>query len=589
MSSSMTHNSSSLPRTARLLSLAAVLTVISLQSTSRADIGTLGDVNVVVDPLGYVPGSDSGDLIIGNSDVGGLTMDVALQPDPLRSPTGIIGNLDSSIGRATFTGFPSDWLIGTSLIVGNEGQGFLDLFNSAKVQVGDLDEMTSTDIVAGSGITTLGFEETGQGIVTINGVASRLVTADLIVGDLGVGEIEVTARGALFSADAILGNSLGGNGTVSLTDLGSRWTVGDSTTTATLTVGNLLGTGRGGLNIANQALVQVSGTTFINRDGRVNLSTGGRLRQLPSTVNPIVNNGIIAGDGFVEGTVLNGQFGQIRNAAGIANTREKLVFSGPVDNSGLIETIGGELEFHSLVDNTIDGDIIARDGILRFNAGLINDGELALGGDTTFYGDLTIGNTFIVLSDSSVVIRGNLFFAPPAVAALTIGPSQSFLDVIGSVDLGSSLLSLNYSSGIGSQPGDSYDIINASDGISGIFANTQAVADGRLWDIIYGPDVVTVMATAAVALPFGADFNGDGIVNQLDLQIWQANFGRTSPPDLSAFGDADGDGDVDGRDFMEIQRKFGGAPLVAASTAVPEPGSLVLLLGVVAGLGWRRG
>ena len=48
-----------------------------------------------------------------------------------------------------------------------------------------------------------------------------------------------------------------------------------------------------------------------------------------------------------------------------------------------------------------------------------------------------------------------------------------------------------------------------------------------------------------------ADFNGDGLVNGLDLAIWQAGY-----EDDSA-GDADGDGDVDGVDYLIWQRQSG--------------------------------
>ena len=48
-----------------------------------------------------------------------------------------------------------------------------------------------------------------------------------------------------------------------------------------------------------------------------------------------------------------------------------------------------------------------------------------------------------------------------------------------------------------------------------------------------------------------ADFNGDGLVNDLDLAIWQAGY-----EDDSA-GDADGDGDVDGVDYLIWQRQSG--------------------------------
>ena len=68
------------------------------------------------------------------------------------------------------------------------------------------------------------------------------------------------------------------------------------------------------------------------------------------------------------------------------------------------------------------------------------------------------------------------------------------------------------------------------------------------------------------------DFNGDGTVDGDDLSQWEEDFG------INADSDADDDGDSDGNDFLIWQQNVnlpGG--LAAASTAVPEPASVLLL------------
>jgi len=50
-------------------------------------------------------------------------------------------------------------------------------------------------------------------------------------------------------------------------------------------------------------------------------------------------------------------------------------------------------------------------------------------------------------------------------------------------------------------------------------------------------------------------------------------------------GDADGDGDVDGRDFLVWQRQVDGG--AAALAAVPEPGTVVLFMTAFALLPFR--
>jgi hypothetical protein len=65
------------------------------------------------------------------------------------------------------------------------------------------------------------------------------------------------------------------------------------------------------------------------------------------------------------------------------------------------------------------------------------------------------------------------------------------------------------------------------------------------------------------------DFDGDGDVDGADFVAWQTNFPKASGAVLSE-GDADGDGDVDGADFVVWQTNFPFTPGPGASP-VPEP------------------
>jgi len=66
------------------------------------------------------------------------------------------------------------------------------------------------------------------------------------------------------------------------------------------------------------------------------------------------------------------------------------------------------------------------------------------------------------------------------------------------------------------------------------------ISVGDTWDII-----------KAVGSPLPADFDGMNGVNSADLAIWQGAYG------VNDAGDADGDGDSDGKDFLIWQRQFG--------------------------------
>jgi hypothetical protein len=78
-----------------------------------------------------------------------------------------------------------------------------------------------------------------------------------------------------------------------------------------------------------------------------------------------------------------------------------------------------------------------------------------------------------------------------------------------------------------------------------------------------------------------ADFNNDTVVNGADLAMWRTSFGP------SPVGDADGDNDSDGQDFLVWQRQLGSSAAVtavgAAASAIPEPtsGGLFALTAVV--------
>ncbi len=85
------------------------------------------------------------------------------------------------------------------------------------------------------------------------------------------------------------------------------------------------------------------------------------------------------------------------------------------------------------------------------------------------------------------------------------------------------------------------------------------------------------------------DANGDGHIDGYDYLVWAANFGddpANDPPGSPANGDYNNDGVVDGLDYIAWASNFGQGPNDA--TAVPEPGALVLLLVGIAACGLNR-
>jgi hypothetical protein len=83
----------------------------------------------------------------------------------------------------------------------------------------------------------------------------------------------------------------------------------------------------------------------------------------------------------------------------------------------------------------------------------------------------------------------------------------------------------------------------------------------------------------AAAKPSSADFDGDGDVDGGDFLNWQRGLGMTAAQRVH--GDADGNGTVDAADLAAWKSTFGAAP--AAVAAVPEPASAVLVVLALSG------
>ena len=79
-----------------------------------------------------------------------------------------------------------------------------------------------------------------------------------------------------------------------------------------------------------------------------------------------------------------------------------------------------------------------------------------------------------------------------------------------------------------------------------------------------------------------ADFDGNGDVDGNDFLIWQRGSGAAGG---LTEGDANSDGFVDTADLGIWENQFGTSPLSAVAAAVPEPASLALVGVALAMLG----
>lgn len=112
--------------------------------------------------------------------------------------------------------------------------------------------------------------------------------------------------------------------------------------------------------------------------------------------------------------------------------------------------------------------------------------------------------------------------------------------------------------------GDMFTLIEANEGVVGEFDQLM-LPNGYQWSIDYLSNSVVLEVTGLGSI--AGDFDSDGDVDADDLAMLQSGFAS---------------GTYSGSDFLEWQRNYSGAAGVAASTAVPEPTSGILLVaGVV--------
>ena len=144
-------------------------------------------------------------------------------------------------------------------------------------------------------------------------------------------------------------------------------------------------------------------------------------------------------------------------------------------------------------------------------------------------------------------------------------------------------------------------------GLPGDFDRNGVVAtdDFDLWQEVFGQVVVpgtggdgnfdgvinSVDFTQwrnALPATLAGDYNRDGSVNHLDYSVWKAAFGTSPAPGQGA--DGNGDGVVNAADYVVWRNHLTAGGLVSPeSTAVPEPGGLLLAAMVLLGLVLARG
>jgi hypothetical protein len=250
---------------------------------------------------------------------------------------------------------------------------------------------------------------------------------------------------------------------------------------------------------------------------------------------------------------------------------------------------------------------------------------LQTGGEANFLAALQIGNREAALNPNSGLYKvsgGELNAgANMATTAITIASNgtgelrvvgdDAVIDALGNVLVG------NTANGVGTlafelEAGDLLSMINVSDaatfnlGSKLVLDATNAAPTQTTYDLLTAASIVDeglvfegpagwshqivaggngqILRAVAPGIPTDdADFDGDGDVDGQDFLTWQRGLG--GDPTL-ANGNANGDGAIDGADLAVWRNQFGLASVPAA--AVPEPGAIVLLAAAASLIGaWR--
>jgi hypothetical protein len=196
-----------------------------------------------------------------------------------------------------------------------------------------------------------------------------------------------------------------------LTVLGPR----TSATVKSLSVGG--GTGIATLylqlggSLAAAGGVTVEDTGVLTGDGTIagDVTNRGRIVAENVTISgTLTNHGIVTGSGRIAAQLVNAIDGEVRVSGG-----QQLRFAGDDNhtNNGRIEVFAGELELDDALANGASGQVAARNAVLRFNGGLLNQGTIGLSfgtSDVTGIVQNLSGGKIIVSGGSDVTFYDNV-------------------------------------------------------------------------------------------------------------------------------------------------------------------------------------
>jgi T5SS/PEP-CTERM-associated repeat protein len=470
-----------------------------------------------------------------------------------------------TVDGTSVDGISSAWIHSGNLTIADDESGTLNITRGGLVQ--NVDGIIGTSAEAG--------------LADVNGANSRWVNSGVLtIGASPVDQnaLRITNGGLVQSATGIVGDEFNEKGIVVVSDRDSQWI-----NTGTLFLGRH---GHGTLNISNGGLVQrgaaligafdsgrgsafVDGTNsrwltaelYVGAAGEatLNITAGGAVHSASSFI------GVAPGVTFADpGEVTVAGNGSLWHVDG------RLAIGGD-PNTGL-DSGRGTLRIQTGGTVTVAQDILLwDDDLLSLEGGTLSASEISFNGFGGFQwtsGTLRVGVYHRPLttpsggvlapgnSAGSTFILGN--YAQVAGARLEIeigGTAQAFqydvVSVTGNVALGGNL-QLEMLDGFIPTAANRFTILDATGSITGTFANVASgqrlsTSDGLGSFIVnYGPGSPfspNNIVLSSFLTTLRGDFNVDGTINALDIDLLAADAARVTSLDLDLY-DLNGDGRV---------------------------------------------
>ncbi|MBA4106252.1 MAG: hypothetical protein C0485_10880 [Pirellula sp.] len=398
---------------------------------------------------------------------------------------------------------------------------------------------------------------------TISGGARLVSNGSFSAGGLAASNVTLDVTGGRVESDGTILLERGTTTTVSAAGVieGQNITLGSSGGTASTTVT--------GVN----SLLKSRGTLTAGRAGTSTLviSAGAEAESLGATVIGELAGAaatlVVAGSGSkldvgTTLTVAGGGAGTLAVTSGgfVAVTGGVTIGSG--GSIGMSD--GGSLEINAGQSIANAGNLTLFSGS-QLRADVMNSGLLLLENASTTRDVTLLANSQMRAENSTV---GSLAQQPTADLEFRLGSLSNFdnFGVTGAASLNGNIV-VTLLGGFAPSLGDQFQLLTASS-ITGAptFDFTAApLGSGLSWLTIQLPTSLTL---AVVPSSAPGDFDQDGDVDGQDFLVWQRN---------TAVGN-----------LADWQNNFGAGSLTAASTAVPEPGGIFLLSGLMTAMGLAR-